>query len=199
MEVKQKFKPDLSLKLMDQVRQVLRYYQYAYRTEEVYCGWIARYLRVYDLKRHPRDMGKNEIEKFLSYLTIKRSVSAATQRQALNAIVFLYKRVLDIDISERIAPVKSKRVRTPPVVMTKQEVVKILSFLCRNNLLTARRLYGCGLRLMECVCLRVKDVDFGVNKNIHLRRKRWKKQSCSIPKNSYFRYPFPGGSGERAL
>ena len=182
MEVNQKFKPDSSLKLMDQVRQVLRYHHYAYRTEETYCRWITQYLRFFNLKKHPREMGKNEIEKFLSYLTVKRSVSAATQKQALNAIVFLYKQVLDINIAEKIAPVKSRKMRKPPVVMTKQEVVRILSYLQGNNLLMARLLYGCGLRLMECVRLRIKDIDFGINKIYIYAAKGGKNRVVQFPK-----------------
>jgi integron integrase len=182
MEVNHKFKPDSSLKLMDQVRQVLRYHHYAYRTEEAYCRWITQYLRFFDQKKHPREMGENEIENFLSYLTIKRSVSAATQKQALNAIVFLYKKVLDINIDKKIAPVKSRKMKKPPVVMTKQEVVRILSFLQGNNLLMAQLLYGCGLRLMECVRLRIKDIDFGRNKIYIYAAKGGKNRIIQFPK-----------------
>ena len=183
MEVNRKFKPDSSLKLMDQVRQVLRYHHYAYRTEETYCSWIVRYLRFFDFKKHPSEMGKNEIEQFLSYLTVKRSVSAATQKQALNAIIFLYKKVLNINIDEKIAPVKSRKMKKPPVVMTKQEVARILSFLQGNNLLMARLLYGCGLRLMECVRLRIKDIDFGINKIYIYAAKGGKNRVVQFPKS----------------
>jgi len=182
MEVNKKFKPDPSLKLMDQVRQVLRYHHYAYRTEETYCSWIVRYLRFFDLKKHPEEMGKDEIEKFLSYLTVKRSVSAATQKQALNAIVFLYKKVLDINIDEKITPIKSRQMKKPPVVMTKQEVVRILSNLHGSNLLRARLLYGCGLRLMECVRLRIKDINFGNNKVYIYATKGGKNRVVQLPK-----------------
>ncbi len=182
MEVNQKFEPDSSLKLMDQVRQVLRYHHYAYRTEETYCRWIAQYLRFFDLKKHPKEMGKNEIESFLSYLTVKRSVSAATQKQALNAIIFLYKQVLDINIDGKIAPVKSRKMKKPPVVMTKQEIIRILSYLQGNNLLMARLLYGCGLRLMECIRLRIKDIDFGINKIYIYAAKGGKNRIVQFPK-----------------
>jgi len=183
MEVNKKFKPDSSLKLMDQVRQVLRYYHYAYRTEGTYCRWIVQYLNFFGLKKHPKEMGKDEIEQFLSYLTVKRSVSAATQKQALNAIIFLYKQVLDINIDEKITPVKSSKMKKPPVVMTKQEVVRILSFLQGNNLLMARLLYGCGLRLMECVRLRIKDIDFGINKIYLYATKGGKNRVVQFPKS----------------
>jgi len=96
MKNKPKFRPNPDLKLMDQVRQVLRYHHYAYRTEQTYCQWIVRFIRFFDAKIHLKDMGKEEIESFLSHLATKGNVAAATQRQALNAIVFLYKQVLDL-------------------------------------------------------------------------------------------------------
>ena len=89
METKRKFRADPDLKLMDQVRQVLRYHHYAYRTENTYCDWIARYIKYFRSKKHPRDMGKTEIDGFLSHLATERKVSTSTQRQALNAIIFL--------------------------------------------------------------------------------------------------------------
>ena len=106
-------------------------------------------------------MGKNEVERFLSYLAEKRHVAAATQKQALNAIVFLYKKVLDIDLGEGIAPTRSKRRRNLPTVLTPDEVARLLGKMQGKHALMAKLLYGCGLRLMECVRLRVKDVDFG--------------------------------------
>ena len=109
MESKVKFKPDTGLKLMEQVRQVLRYYHYAYRTEQTYCDWIVRFIRFHGSKRHPKDMGKFEVEGFLSHLASDGKVSASTQRQALNAIVFLYRDVLDLPIQGEIAPVRAKR------------------------------------------------------------------------------------------
>lgn len=95
MESKSKFQPNSKLKLMDQVREVLRYHHYAYRTEQTYCQWILRYIRFFDCKKHPRDLGAREVERFLSELAVKEKVSASTQRQALNALVFLYREVLD--------------------------------------------------------------------------------------------------------
>ena len=149
MENKQKFRPDPKLKLMDQVRQVLKYHHYAYSTEETYCDWIVRYIRFHECKRHPKEMGKTEIENFLSSLATRQQVSASTQRQALNAIMFLYHKVLDIEIKESIDPVKAKRYRRPPVVMTQSEVKRVLAQMSGIHLLMARVLYGGGLRLME--------------------------------------------------
>jgi len=93
MEGKKKFRPNSDLKLMDQVREVLRYYHYAYRTEQTYCDWIKRYLKFHGMKRHPQEMGAAEVEQYLSNLATKGKVAASTQRQALNAIVFFYREV----------------------------------------------------------------------------------------------------------
>ena len=92
---KPKFRPEPKLRLLDQVRQVLRYHHYAYRTEQTYCDWIVRYVKFHGAKKHPHEMGKAEIEAFLSHLATHGRVSASTQRQALNAIIFLYRNVLD--------------------------------------------------------------------------------------------------------
>lgn len=109
MEIKPKFKPDSRLRLMEQVKQVLRYYHYAYRTEQTYCDWILRYVKFHGGKTHPKDMGKKEVEGFLSHLATHGKVSASTQRQALNAIFFLYREVLDLHIEGEIAPIRAKR------------------------------------------------------------------------------------------
>ncbi len=156
------FRPNPELRLLDQVREVLRYYHYAYKTEQTYCEWIIRYIKFFNNEKHPRNMGKTEIDSFLSHLATKRNVAASTQRQALNAIVFLYSRVLDMPI-ENIDPVKAKKLVRPPVVMTKKEVKLILKEMKGINLLMAKLLYGAGLRLMECLRLRVQDIDFEVN------------------------------------
>ena len=160
MENKRRFRPDPDLKLMDQVRQVLRYHHYAYRTENTYCDWIVRYIKYFGAKKHPRDMGKTEIDAYLSHLATERKVSASTQRQALNAIIFLYRRVLDQPIEEQIEPTRAKRHPRPPLVMTKNEVQRVLAHMQGIHLLMAKMLYGAGLRLMECIRLRVQDLDF---------------------------------------
>jgi integron integrase len=160
MENSKIFRPDPNLRLMDQVRQVLRYHHYAYRTEQTYCDWIRRYIRYHGGQTHPRKMGKKEIEAFLSHLAIQQNVAAATQRQALNAIVFLYKKVLDIPVDENLEPVRAKRQPRPPVVMSQNEVSMVLEHMQGLHLLMAKLLYGSGLRLMECIRLRVRDLDF---------------------------------------
>jgi len=168
---------------MDQVREVLRYYHYSYKTEQTYSSWILRYIKFYGSKTHPKDMGKNEVERFLSYLTEKRDVSAATQKQALNALVFLYKKVLDIDLGDGIAPTRSKRRLNLPTVLTQEEVTKLLENMKNINALMAKLLYGCGLRLMECIRLRVKDVDFGQGKIFIRNAKGGKDRIVILPES----------------
>ena len=160
MENLKQFRPDPNLRLMDQVRQVLRYHHYAYRTEQTYCDWILRYIRFHGFKIHPRNMGKNEIETFLSHLSVQQNGAASTQRQALNAIVFLYKKVLDMPVDENLEPVRAKRQPRPPVVMSQAEVIRVLGNMQGLHLLMAKLLYDSGLRLMECIRLRVQDLDF---------------------------------------
>ncbi|MFA6412635.1 MAG: phage integrase N-terminal SAM-like domain-containing protein [Syntrophales bacterium] len=163
MENKPKFRPNPNLKLMDQVREVLRYYHYAYRTEQTYCQWILRYIHYFGGKTHPRLLGEKDIEAFLSHLATAGKVAASTQRQALNALVFLYKYVLDIPLEDKIAPARSKRVASPPTVMTQAEVQRLFAAMDGKPALMAKLIYGSGMRLMECIRLRVQDVDFGQN------------------------------------
>ena len=163
MENKPKFIPNSKLRLMDQVRQVLRYHHYAYRTERTYCDWIIRFIKFFGTQTHPKKMGKKEIEAFLSDPAIRRKVSASTQRQALNAIIFLYNCVLNIPINGRIGHVRSTQKRRPPVVMTQKETARLLANMHKTHLLMAKLLYGSGLRLMECIRLRVQDLDFEQN------------------------------------
>ena len=181
MESKKKFKPNPKYRLMDQVREVLKYYHYAYSTEQSYTSWILQYIQFYGGKTHPRDMGKDEVERFLSYLAEKRHVSAATQSQALNALIFLYKKVLDIDLGGGIAPTRSKRRRNLPTVLTKKEVSKLLGQMTGKHLLMAQLLYGGGLRLMECMRLRVKDVDFGQGRIFLRNTKGGKDRTVILP------------------
>ena len=135
MQYNKKFRPDPGLKLMDQVRQVLRYHHYAFRTEQTYCDWIVRYVRFHGGKTHPREMGKTHIEAFLSHLAVHGHVSASTQRQALNAIVFLYRRVLDLPVEDQIEPVRAGKHPRPPVVMTKAEVSRVMAHIHGTHLL----------------------------------------------------------------
>ena len=144
---------------MEQVRQALRYHHYAFTTEQTYSQWIVRYIKHFGAKRHPREMSVREIESFLSHLAITEKVSAATQRQGLNAIVVLYKHVLNIEITDAISPVRAKRRARLPVVMSREETQAVLNQKQGLHRLMAELLYGAGLRLMECVRMRVNSID----------------------------------------
>jgi len=181
MEIKIKFKPNPEYRLMDQVREVLRYYHYAYRTEQSYSSWILQYIKFYGGKTHPKNLGKNEVERFLSYLAGTKNVAAATQKQALNALIFLYKKVLDIDLGDGIAPTRSKRRLNLPTVLTQEEVSSLLGKMKGKHALMAKLLYGGGLRLLECVRLRVKDVDFGQGKIFIRNAKGGKDRTALLP------------------
>ena len=150
---------DVKPKLLDQVRQKIRIKHYSIRTEQAYVDWIRRYI-LYHQKRHPQDMGKPEIEQFLTHLAVERNVAASTQNQALSAILFLYKEVLQQDIGWLDGMEHAKRPARLPVVLTATEVRAVLAYLDGRHRLMANLLYGSGLRLMECVRLRIKDVDF---------------------------------------
>ena len=147
-------------KLLDQVRDVMRLKHYSLRTERTYCDWIERFIRFHEL-RHPRDMGEAELSAFLTHLARDGKVAASTQNQALSALLFLYKQVLKQEIGWLENVERAKRPARLPVVLTRDEVHKIFAHLHGTPRLMAGLLYGSGLRLMECVRLRVKDVDFG--------------------------------------
>jgi len=167
MENKRKFRPYPKLKLMNQVCEVMRYHHYAYRTEQTYCQWILRYIYFFGGKTHPRDLNYRDVERFLSDLASKRKVSASTQRQALNALVFLYHRVLDKPLDGKIQPVRSKRKPKLPTVLGRDEIRLFFKHIHGTHALMAKLLFGSGLRLMECVRLRIRDVDFD-RKRIHI-------------------------------
>ncbi|MCP4340018.1 MAG: integron integrase [Desulfobulbaceae bacterium] len=156
------------MKLLDQVRETLRYYHYAFSTEKAYCNWILRFIYFFNKEKHPRDMGEKEIERFLSHLASREKVSVSTQKQALNALVFLYRDVLLIPLDKKIAPVRSKRKIQPPTVLTCEEVEMVLLRMKGVHLLMAKLIYGSGMRLMECIRLRIQDLDFGQG-NIFIR------------------------------
>jgi integrase len=150
-------------KLLDQIKEKTRTNYLSIRTEQTYCQWIMRFIQFYKYKIHPRDMGKNEIEKYLSFPAVHENVSASTQKAAFNSIMFLYREVLDIPIHEKIAPPKSTKHPRMPVVLTRDEVKKILNEMQGTHRLMANLFYGGGLRLMECIRLRVQALDFDRN------------------------------------
>ena len=146
-------------KLLDQVRGRLRLNHYSIRTEAQYVQWIRRYILFHD-KRHPREMGVAELEAFLTHLAVEGTVAAATQNQALSALLFLYREVLKINLPWLDGVVRAKTPQRLPVVLTRQEVASVLERMSGVYGVRAPLLYGTGMRLMECVRLRVKDVDF---------------------------------------
>jgi len=146
-------------RLLDQVRETIRRKHYSIRTEEAYLDWIKRYI-FFHHKRHPAEMGESEMEQFLNHLAVQKKVAAATQNQALSALVFLYREVLDKEIGWMDNLERAKQPERLPVVLTETEVRHVLAHLEGRSWLMASLLYGAGLRLMECVRLRIKDIDF---------------------------------------
>ncbi|MFA5843869.1 MAG: integron integrase [Coriobacteriia bacterium] len=145
-------------RLMDSVREALRSRHYSHRTEDTYCLWIERFIRFHAL-RHPADMAEAEINAFLTHLAMEAKVSSSTQNQALSALLFLYRHVLDRGIGDLGDVVRARKPKRLPVVMTRDEVRAVLAEMDGEAWLMASLLYGSGLRLMECLRLRVQDVD----------------------------------------
>ncbi|MBT8408375.1 MAG: integron integrase [Gammaproteobacteria bacterium] len=145
--------------LFQVVRERARARHYSIRTERAYLDWIRRYLR-YHKGRHPREMGGAEIERFLTWLALENKVSASTQNQAFNALIFLYREVLEIELPPLAGVTRAKPTQRLPVVLTREEIRAVLGHLDGQFRLMANLLYGSGLRLMECLRLRVKDIDF---------------------------------------
>ena len=146
-------------KLLDQVREQIRLRHYSIRTETVYLQWVRRFIRFHKY-RHPQEMGAPEVEAFLSDLAVRGDVSASTQNQALSAILFLYKQVLQIELPWMDGVIRARRPQRLPVVLTREEVASVLAQLDGTLWLVASLLYGSGMRLMEALRLRVKDVEF---------------------------------------
>lgn len=167
-------------KLLDQVRQAIQTRHYSYMTGRAYVHWIKRFILFHN-KRHPAEMGEAEIGRFLSSLATNSHVSASTQNQALNALLFLYREVLRKDIGYVSGVVRAKRPHRLPVVLTRQEVRSIVGYLYGSNWIMAMLLYGAGLRLMECLRLRVKDVDFTSNQIVVRAGKGDKDRHTMLP------------------
>jgi len=147
-------------KLLEQLRDQLRLKQYSPRTEKTYTHWVREYI-LYHNKRHPREMGVPEINQFIAHLVVERKASASTQNQAISAVLFLYRNVLRISLDETsltfVRPQKGKRV---PNVLSKDEARALISKMDGQYKIMAQIMYGAGLRIMECLRLRVKDIDF---------------------------------------
>ncbi len=165
-------------RLLDQVHDVMRVKHYSPRTEQAYVEWITRFILFHD-KRHPRDMGDPEIESFLTHLAVEQRVAASTQNQALYALRFLYREVLHIELDGTIHPVVPSKPRRLPTVLTKDEAIHIIELLPHAYRLIVKLLYGSGLRVTECLQLRVKDVDMGQNQ-IAVRQGKGMKDRVTV-------------------
>ena len=169
-------------KLLDIVRDKIRFKHYSISTEKTYVHWIKSYIFFHN-KKHPIEMGKIEIEQFLTNLAVKNRVSPTTQNQAFSAILFLYKEVLGMDMSEwNIQALRAQERKHIPVVLTKDEVFKVINNLNGLYLLVVSLMYGCGLRMNEVLNLRVKDIDFGFDKVYVWDSKSLKDRAVPLPK-----------------
>jgi integron integrase len=146
--------------LLDQVRNTLRRKHHSIRTEQSYIDWIKRFIYFHD-KQHPRNLSEHHVTEFLNFLAVQKRVASSTQNQALCALVFLYREVIKKDLAQFEGLVHAKRPARLPVVFTHDEIRTILLQLDGVTWIMGKLLYGAGLRVMECVRLRVKDVDFG--------------------------------------
>jgi integron integrase len=168
-------------RLLDQVRTAIRTKHYSYRTEEAYISWIRQFILFHN-KHHPADMSEIEVNAFLNYLATRRRVSASTQTQALCAIVFLYRHVLGRELGQLKNLIRAKKKKNLPVVFTRDEARQVIENLSGTHRLMANLLYGSGLRLTECLRLRVKDVDFGYNQIVIRDGKGKKDRVTMLPK-----------------
>jgi integron integrase len=167
-------------RLLDQVQQNLRRRHYSPRTESSYIHWIRRFI-LFHHKQHPLHLGRADIEAFLTSLAIEHHVSAPTQNQALSALLFLYRDVLAVELDLPIDAVRARRPRHLPTVLSRQEVVQLLACLNGTHQLMARLLYGSGLRLLECLQLRVKDIDFAQRQILVRDGKGMKDRRTMLP------------------
>lgn len=169
-------------KLLERMRIHLRTRHYSIRTEEAYIDWARRFI-LFHGKRHPRDMGAVEVEAFLSHLAVERHVSASTQNQAKAALLYLYKQVLEIDLPWLNEVVQAKRPKRLPVVLTPTEVRELLLHMDGTTCLIAQLLYGTGMRLLEALRLRVKDVEFARREIVVREGKGNKDRVTVLPEN----------------
>lgn len=154
--------PQPKKKLLDRTRDIMRVRHYSIRTERSYINWIRRYILFHD-KRHPREMGPDEIEAFLTHLAVEGNVARSTQNQAFNALLFLYRAVLGISLDDAgINAMRARKRGKLPVVLTKDEIRRVIMATTGVHHLIAKLLYGSGLRLIEGLRLRVQDVDFSL-------------------------------------
>ena len=169
-------------KLPDRLREALRTRHYSRRTEQAYCHWIKRFI-LFNNVRHPQEMAEPEINAFLTHLAIKEKVSASTQNQALSALLFLYRHVIGREVGDLGNVIRARKPKRLPVVMTRDEVKAVLANLSGDKQLIASLMYGAGLRLMECLRLRVQDIDFARNEIIIRDGKGAKDRITMLPES----------------
>jgi len=169
-------------RLLDELRHALAARHYSPRTEQAYRHWVKRYIFFHDV-RHPADMGELEINQFLTHLAVTERVSASTQTQALSALLFLYRHVLGRDIGKLGYLVRARKPKRLPIVLTRDEVAKIMAHLQGTNRIMAFLMYGSGLRLMECLRLRIHDIDFGTRTILVRHGKGGKDRATMLPRS----------------
>ena len=169
-------------KLLDCLREALRSRHYSRRTEQTYCHWVKRFIYFHNV-RHPIDMAEPEINACLTHLAVKEKVSASTQNQALSALLFLYRYVLDRKVGDLGEVIRARKPHHIPVVMTREEVKAVLAQLNGDKWLMASLMYGAGLRLMECLRLRVQDIDFARNEILIRDGKGAKDRISMLPES----------------
>jgi len=169
-------------KLPDRLREALRTRHYSRRTEQAYCHWIKRFI-LFNNVRHPQEMAEPEINAFLTHLAMKEKVSASTQNQALSALLFLYRHVIGREVGDLGNVIRARKPKRLPVVMTRDEVKAVLANLSGDKQLMASLMYGAGLRLMECLRLRVQDIDFARNEIIIRDGKGAKDRITMLPES----------------
>lgn len=167
-------------KLLDRMRDALRTRHYSARTEKAYLLWARRFI-VFHHVRHPDEMGEDEVNAFLTHLAVDLGVSASTQTQALSALLFLYRHVIGHDLGSLGDLVRARKSERLPVVMTRGEVRAVLGMMTGECRLAAAVMYGCGLRLSECLRLRVQDIDFGANEILVRNGKGAKDRVTMLP------------------
>lgn len=174
------YPPLVSVRLLDQLRERIRYKHYSLSTERTYVHWVRAFIHFHNL-RHPREMGKLEVEAYLMWLAAERQVSASTHRQALSALLFLYGEVLAVELPWLDEIGRPRQVKRLPVVLSADEVKRLFQFLDGEHLLIAKLLYGTGLRIMEAMRLRIKDIDFTRNTIIVREAKGNKDRAVMLP------------------
>ncbi len=180
--IKQTHVKEQQPKLLDRLRETLRTRHYRRRTEQTYCQWVKRFIYFHNV-RHPEEMAEPEINAFLTHLAMKEKVSASTQNQALCALLFLYRHVLGREIGDLGKVIRARKPKRLPVVMTREEVKIVLANLSGDKRFMASLMYGAGLRLMECLRLRVQDIDFSRNEILVRDGKGAKDRITMLPES----------------